>query len=437
MSRAWIAFACLVAAGSGGTALACDYTSDMPPRVAPLRDRALSKERYSELAKAWREYIDRHPDAAIGYAYLWRARRYAQEAVQNEGMELIQKAYAIDPECPLVLLELSYLQFGESLHSGKPRMQDVLALSRKAIALAPDWYEPHINLLSHALVFGDEADARRQLEAILRKGGIPSPLLDYGYNLLVSTEPGAILLTNGDNDTFPTLAVQLVHGVRPDVRVVNLSLLNLADYVRSTLVATPARPGPFTAPEIDALVRVDKDSPKILRQLVVEELAKKFRDGALGRPLCFATTVPMSHFETAVQRPLALVGLVYEVRPGTGPDPAPGWTFDEPRTDSLLTHVYRLQSATDFAYAWSEESPASGLVMNYFGTYYRLAEARAAAGDLPGVRRALGSAIDLLRFHPELRHRGDKNLLVQMLDYWQKQDPENQEVQRLRNEAKN
>ncbi len=102
---------------------------------------------------------------------------------------------------------------------------------------------------------------------------------DYSYNMLQSVAENAILFTNGDNDTFPLWYLQDVEGVRQDVRIANLSLLNTPWYIKQLKNTSPHGALPvnmnLSNSQIDRM-QPSKWDPKTMYIPTSEEDYKKF-----------------------------------------------------------------------------------------------------------------------------------------------------------------
>ena len=173
---------------------------------------------------------------------------------------------------------------------------------------------------------------------------------DYSYNILQSCEPNAIIFTNGDNDTFPLWYLQEVEGIRKDITVANLSLLNTEWYIRQI---RDSRRSNQSSSELDQFINmtdsqiidissglqpwksrnVQIPTPKSEKNkdgfiewqvnptfagaaLMVKDMMilKIISDAKWKYPIYFAVTVPASN-RLGLEDHIEMEGLVYRLRP--------------------------------------------------------------------------------------------------------------------------
>jgi hypothetical protein len=238
---------------------------------------------------------------------------------------------------------------------------------------------------------------------------------DFAWDMLQSVEPYAILVTTGDNDTFPLWYMQEVEGVRRDVLIANTSLMNtrwhgrqlkrrqvdpfdtenaIALYRDSTWTAPTEDALSMSYDELDALPVVfpvrERSSFRVgnLRAVIEPQVLERahlltlrlIEDNLGERPIYISRTTGGLGEQLGLTPHLLGQGMVRKVveqpiqaGPTVASVPTMGWV-DIPRTERLLFDVYHAQSA-----AWPRpqgwvDRPSEGIISLYsvlYATYAR------------------------------------------------------------------
>lgn len=136
---------------------------------------------------------------------------------------------------------------------------------------------------------------------------------DFAINYLESLEPNAIVFCNGDNDTFPLWYAQEVEGVRPDVKIVNLSYLASDWYAnqmrQQSYEAAPinftAQPKDYAYGKLDVVLPGRDRAPADLLSSLKYIYSGQGRDNEYGYPMLPSSvvTIPVDK-EAVVKRGL-------------------------------------------------------------------------------------------------------------------------------------
>ncbi len=273
-----------------------------PEEVRSLREVVYARDTYVDLARLWKEYHKEYP-SEYAYAYWMYAARYARDEAYPELLDRGLKEYPANP----VLL---YLKGNEiCMRYTSPDRSVGVDYLKRAAELDPRYMDPWFTLVTEHMMKKDQAALEGALRRLLEGAAIEDAVLDYNYNMLACLDENAILITNGDNDTFPGWILTRLLGHRPDVQIVNRSLLNTEWYPLHVMEEGVPR---FIAE--DELVEFRRAAKGPTSDALIQRLVAAAKKG--GRPVYFAVTMYFNGEIARLRDEGNLLGLAYRVTPG-------------------------------------------------------------------------------------------------------------------------
>ncbi|MFT4522081.1 MAG: hypothetical protein ACI8ZN_001020 [Bacteroidia bacterium] len=199
----------------------------IPQKVYSLVKEKQSVEWYKIQAELWGKQLTANPEDAYAWLNYYTAKRMLKiygEGVTHEDLN----NFVLDLEKALPnSFEYHYIAYW---NKGLSEMESHLNHLKKAQQLGPDRIELFDDLFTYYEVTRDVAKAKNVAKKWFASNDISAGLYTWNYNMLESTDANAILITTGDNDTYPSLVMQYAKGIRTDVTVLNISMASISGY---------------------------------------------------------------------------------------------------------------------------------------------------------------------------------------------------------------
>ena len=183
---------------------------------------------YVQQKNSWKQVTESNKKDAEAWLNYYRSARYA--GARQQELDEIMKAIEEYVPGSFTAHYLAYIHSNRDLNKG----YDL----QKAWLLAPNRKELYKEL---ALFFTWKQDAdnlKKTLTTWKTLNDIPDALFSYSKNLLLTPSSNAVLITDGEFDTYPLWILQQTERLRTDVTVINLSILHQSDYRRSLFKST-------------------------------------------------------------------------------------------------------------------------------------------------------------------------------------------------------
>jgi len=257
--------------------------------------------------------------------YAWLAETYRRLGKKEEAVKMARRGLELDPRCSFAHTVIADASNPISGKWAQANSDTTWFHLMRAIECDSSDGNPWIGIWVEAIHRGDIRMMRRASRRLVETQFLTRAVLAFGRWILQGLPEKAILITNGDMDTFPTCALQETEGLRKDIVIVNRSLLNTLWYARF-IRDEEGVPLPV---DDTALQRIEsyKDqqgnlvtqSDQIIRGWLEQKAA-----GTFSRPVAISVTVDDSYL-TGIKSNMRFAGAFYnwhDAETSSAPDTA-------------------------------------------------------------------------------------------------------------------
>ena len=266
----------------GGLLLAgAAYAQDRPETVPAYTTQQFTHDWYAGQEKLWKAETERDPRSETAWFNYFKAARYAgfgdTSRDWKERSEYMAKLIESMGSAIPNTFTYHYVRWWNG-GNDDAYFSDL----EQAYAIRQDYAELSDDFATYYEMRGNDEQVKFFAKKWYQTKTMAPGLLEYNYNVLMSLEKNAIIFTSGDNDTYPLWLLQYAKGIRPDVTVLNTSLVSDSSYRRLAMKKYNVKGDP-TKLDADHMATMSYDS-------CVAEFLKSVAESNTARPVYFALT---------------------------------------------------------------------------------------------------------------------------------------------------
>lgn len=205
------------------------YAQTKPEKVHSIVKVYKSYEWYVEQHGLWEKELKKNKKSGEVWENLYASARMAKIMAPDTAKrnEWYKKMESLVPKMEKAIpktYEYYHIKCWNSSiwGSSEDEVAKINSWAEAAYKIDPNRTEIYPDLMNTYMISGNTEKMEELSKRWLKSGDISPNLLALTYNLLQSTEENSILISCGDNDTYPALVLQYGAGIRKDVTLINM-----------------------------------------------------------------------------------------------------------------------------------------------------------------------------------------------------------------------